>query len=181
MSRWKILDNLRRSVSECAIFLQLLFAWIVFPSGAAYWTAAGLALLLFPFLPGYVELLISILRAGPRIFSRIFWKNAAVDLAGQHSVLLFRMTFLCHQSLVALDAVVRSLVRMGLTRKRLLEWEIAAMSELRAGKRNLVEIYLECYPGGGDRPGCLDWVSASLRRVCGRALPPAVVFIDIHQ
>ncbi len=146
MSRWKILDNLRRSISECAIFLQLLYAWVVLPSGAVYWTVAALALLLFPFLPGYLELLISIVRAGPRIFSRTFWKNTASDLAGQHAIFLFRMALVCHQSLVALDAVVRSMVRMVLTRKRLLEWESAAMSELRTGKRDPVEIYLDITP-----------------------------------
>ena len=86
------------------------------------------------------------MRAGPRIFSRTFWKNTAADLAGQHSVFLFRMVLLCHQSLVTLDAVVRSVVRMVVTRKRLLEWESAAMSELRTGKRDPVEIYLDITP-----------------------------------
>ncbi len=146
MSRWNIFDNLRRSISECAIFLQLFFAWVVLPSGAVYWTVAALALFLFPFLLGYLELLLSIVRAGPRIFSRTFWKNAAADVAGQDAIILVRMALVCHQSLVAMDAVVRSVVRMVVTRRRLLEWESAERSELRTGKGDLVEIYLNITP-----------------------------------
>ena len=40
------------------------------------------------------------------------------------------LTFLAHQALISLDAVVRSLVRRIITQRRLLEWETAAEAEL---------------------------------------------------
>ncbi len=49
-------------------------------------------------------------------------------------MLLCRMTLLCHQSLVALDAVARTAVRMTVTHQRLLEWETAAQAELKTGE-----------------------------------------------
>ncbi len=48
ISRWKIFDNLRRSLFD--IFLLLLFVagWLGLPGGALYWTIVPLILLIFP-------------------------------------------------------------------------------------------------------------------------------------
>ena len=48
ISRWKILDNLRRSLVEPITFLLFVLGWFVLPGGALYWTIAGLVLLLLP-------------------------------------------------------------------------------------------------------------------------------------
>ena len=40
------------------------------------------------------------------------------------------LTFLAHQMLLSLDAVVRLLVRRMVTRQRLLQWETAAEAEI---------------------------------------------------
>src|SRR4029079_7036914 len=39
---------------------------------------------------------------------------------------LLEITFLAHQTWVMLDAIVRTLVRLAITRKHLLEWQTAA-------------------------------------------------------
>ena len=44
------------------------------------------------------------------------------------------LTFLAHQALLSMDAVVRTMVRRLITRQRLLQWETAAEAEL-AGYR----------------------------------------------
>ena len=43
LSRWKILDNLRRSVIEAATFVLLLASWFFLPGSAAVWTIATVA------------------------------------------------------------------------------------------------------------------------------------------
>jgi len=48
ISRWKILDNLRRSLVEPFTFLLFLLGWLILPGGALYWTIATLVLLLLP-------------------------------------------------------------------------------------------------------------------------------------
>ena len=60
ISRWKILDNLRRSLLEPATLLLLLAGWFVLRGGAGMWTALSVAMLL---LPIYAGLAVSMLRA----------------------------------------------------------------------------------------------------------------------
>jgi cyclic beta-1,2-glucan synthetase len=48
ISRWKILDNLRRSVMAPAMLAVLLLGWTILPGSPAAWTAIGLAPLAFP-------------------------------------------------------------------------------------------------------------------------------------
>ena len=49
LSRWKILDNLRRSLVPAALMLLLLMGWTVLPSGWL-WTAVVLGIMLIPIL-----------------------------------------------------------------------------------------------------------------------------------
>ena len=142
ISRWKIVDNLRRSLMECATLLLLLYCWTCLPGRALYATLAVLALL---FLPTCFQALLSVLTAKDALFTIHFWKNLGADFLGAFSRMMFRLTFLCHQSLVATDAVVRTLVRMKLTRRNLLQWETAADAE--AGALNSpVDTYLKWTP-----------------------------------
>ena len=47
---------------------------------------------------------------------------------------------------MALDAVARTIVRMAITHKRLLEWETAAQAERKTGGKTSVETYLDWTP-----------------------------------
>jgi hypothetical protein len=143
ISRWKILDNLRRSLTEIATFAMLLSAWLFFPGHALYWTLITLAAIA---LPTYAHFAISILRAGRALFTSDFWKNLGADVAISQANLLMYVACLCHQSLVTIDAVIRAIVRMTVTHERLLEWETAAEAEARSQKKSPVEMYLEITP-----------------------------------
>jgi hypothetical protein len=143
ISRWKILDNLRRSLTEIATFVMLLCGWFFFPGKALYWTLATLAVIV---LPTYVQFTMSLLRAGMALFTANFWKTFGADFGIAQANLFLRIANLCHQSLVTIDAVVRSIVRMTVTHERLLEWETAAEAEMNAQKKTPVELYLEITP-----------------------------------
>ncbi|MGC1684451.1 MAG: glucoamylase family protein [Candidatus Acidiferrales bacterium] len=143
VSRWKILDNLRRSVTEFATFVLLVCGWLVLPGKALYWTLATLAIVA---LPTFLQTAISIVQARRALFSPEFWWNTISDLVSANLRLFFRLTFLCHQSLVTLDAVVRTIVRMKFTHRRMLNWETAAEAEVAATKTSPVEIYLDWTP-----------------------------------
>ncbi|HTP45284.1 MAG TPA: glucoamylase family protein [Candidatus Acidoferrum sp.] len=140
VSRWKIVDNLRRSLTDFAIFLLLLCGWFAPRPVSVYWTLAALAILVFP---AYFQCAFSILTAGTGLLTRDFWKNLCADFLAAHATILFRLAFLCYQSLVALDAVVRTIVRMRVTRKKLLEWETASDAEQAGDEaRHLVDTYM---------------------------------------
>ena len=142
ISRWKIFDNLRRSLMDLAIFLVFVGGWLWLPGNAAYWTLAALAVLLFP---TYFQFVFTILTARGAVLESRFWKNLFADFANEHSRVFFRLTFLCHQTLVSVDAVIRTLIRMKFTHRRLLQWETAADAEVGSGQ-SLVDVYLRWSP-----------------------------------
>jgi cyclic beta-1,2-glucan synthetase len=143
IARWKILDNLRRSLTEMATFVMLVSGWLFFPGKALYWTLVTLGVIA---LPTYCQFAMSVARAGKALFTAVFWKNLAADFAVAQANLFMRIAFLCHQSLVTIDAVVRAVVRMTVTHERLLEWETAAEAEVDWTKKSPVETYLEITP-----------------------------------
>jgi hypothetical protein len=142
ISRWKILDNLRRSLVEPATFLLFVFGWLGLDGSPAYWTLAAIGIL---FLPTLFQFAFSLLRAA--FTSR--WTTAREALTTLYAAnirTLLALTFLPHQTLLSLDAVGRALVRRVVTRKRLLEWETAAEAELGARRRAPVDEYLDWMP-----------------------------------
>ena len=52
ISRWKILDNLRRSLVPPATLLMFLFGWTVLPGPAWAWTVGALVPLAIPAYAG---------------------------------------------------------------------------------------------------------------------------------
>jgi cyclic beta-1,2-glucan synthetase len=141
ISRWKILDNLRRSLVEPITMVLLVAGWLGLPGGALYWTLATLFLM---FVPSFLQLFFGLGRA---CFSE--QEGVAHDvLAGfQQSLFttLLTLTFLPHQTMLAMDAIIRAQVRRLVTGRRLLEWETAAEAE--SGTRSsTVDRYLALTP-----------------------------------
>src|SRR6202035_121698 len=142
VSRWKIFDNLRRSVVEPALFLLLLLGWLCLPGGPGRWTVATIAIL---FLPAFCQLLFGFVNAA--LQGRFAGAVDALNGFLNESVSVWLMvTFLAHQALLSMDAVVRPLVRRMITRQRLLQWETAAQAELAGYKRTVLDIYLTWTP-----------------------------------
>jgi cyclic beta-1,2-glucan synthetase len=140
VSRWKILDNLRRSLVEPGTFALLLFAWFVSGHPIA-WTLVAVALL---FLPGWVEFGFALTRAMIARRAQIA-RDALRTLYATNFTVLLTLTLLAHQALLSADAVVRALVRSLVTRERLLEWETAAEAET-GQRRAPFDRYIEWVP-----------------------------------
>jgi hypothetical protein len=142
VSRWKILDNLRRSLVEPAIFTLFLLGWLCLPGGPAAWTAATVAIL---FLPALCQLAFDFVNAallGKKSIVLDAW-NAFLNASIANWL---TVTFLAHQALLSMDAVVRTMVRRLITRQRLLQWETAAEVELAGDKHTTLDIYLNWTP-----------------------------------
>lgn len=141
ISRWKIFDNLRRSLVEPVTFLMLVLGWFVLPGGAFYWTIATLVLLLLPVL---VQLAFNLGRALLKL-SFVGARESFLIFGASFGFTLLTLTFLTHQMLLSLDAIVRSLIRSLVSGKHLLEWETAAQSE-QGGSKTPLDIYLQLSP-----------------------------------
>jgi cyclic beta-1,2-glucan synthetase len=142
ISRWKIFDNLRRSLVEVFTFLLLLAGWLVLPGGALYWTAVTLFLM---FVPTLVQFVFSASRA---YFTKLpgAMRDAVSGFGQGTFIALLNLVYLPHQTLLALDAIIRSLVRSFITGQRLLEWETAAEAETEVKRRTPVDRYLAVTP-----------------------------------
>ena len=140
-SKWRILDNLRRSLVEIATLVLLLAGWIGLPGGALYWTIATLALLIIPI---YVQLAFSILPAVLGFNLRSF-RQAIADCVDEHGRVLVTVIFLPSQVMITLDAIFRANFRRFVTGERLLEWETAAEAELKSSGTP-VDRYLRAMP-----------------------------------
>ena len=140
ISLWKVLDNLRRSIMEIAIFILLVAGWTFLPGGPVYWTTA---VALVSFLPVYIGLLFSLLRTPINVQWAAHCQDAFSAFVSGNVEVALRFIFLAHQTCLMLDAIVRSLVRTTMTGRRLLEWESAAQSEIKRGARgNSIDRYL---------------------------------------
>jgi cyclic beta-1,2-glucan synthetase len=142
ISRWKIFDNLRRSLVEPVTFLMLVLGWFILPGGALYWTAATIVLLLLPVL---VQLAFNLGRAILKL-SFVGLRESFLTFGSSLGFTLLNLTFLAHQTLLSLDAIVRSLIRSFVSGKHLLEWETAAQSEAGVRKSNALDTYLQLSP-----------------------------------
>ena len=141
ISRWKILDNLRRSLVEPATFLLLVLGWLALGGRPLYWTLLTICIL---FIPAWSQFALNLLRALFKL-NPIIAREALDALYTANINLFFTLTFLAHQGLLSLDAVVRALVRRIITHRRLLEWETAAEAELGRG-RAPADLYLNWMP-----------------------------------
>ncbi len=142
ISRWKIFDNLRRSLVEPFTFILFVAGWLGLPGGPLYWT---ILLPLLIALPAFIMLCMGLCRAlASDQRGRVSETFAA--FARALLVALLDLIFLPHQTLLTLDAIVRSLVRRFVTGKRLLEWETAAQTEDHSPGQRPVDNYLVFVP-----------------------------------
>src|SRR5262249_21378612 len=130
VERWKIFDNLRRSLLPPALVILLVLGWFALPG--SYWIWIGLVLLVlcWPLLLQLITGSIHFVHGVLRYFHLRGWSASVGPTAGQA---LLSIVFLADQSRLMVDAVVRTLVRLCVTRRHLLEWETAAATERRLG------------------------------------------------
>ncbi|HVO22516.1 MAG TPA: glucoamylase family protein [Candidatus Margulisiibacteriota bacterium] len=126
IGRWKMMDNLRRTLSAPAAFLALVAGWMLPRAAAAFWTGFVLSIIalpaLLPFVAGIVPR-----RLG--ISKRSHLRGVGVDLALALSQIAIVVTLLAHQAWLMTDAIARTLVRLFVTRRHMLEWVTAAQAK----------------------------------------------------
>ena len=128
IARWKILDNLRRSLVLPALLALLIAGWTTLPGAVWAWTAAVLLVLASQLLP-----LAATLVTGPSRSQSVpvFLRNLARDAGVAVVQVILSITFLPFHAFDALHAISLTLVRLIVTRRRLLEWETAATAAVK--------------------------------------------------
>jgi cyclic beta-1,2-glucan synthetase len=125
LGRWKMLDNLRRSLLAPFTLIALGFSWLLpAPSGMI----GALLILAAIAIPAFLPTCFSVLphRTGIRFRHHIRILAGDLKLAAMQTLL--SVVFLADQAWRMSDAIVRTLVRLFATRRHLLEWTTAAQS-----------------------------------------------------
>lgn len=125
LGRWKMLDNLRRSLLAPFTLLAFALSWL-FPIPAA---VAGLAIVLAAivipaFLPGAFSIWPR--RSGLHVRNHLGMLGRGLHLAAAQA--FFSIAFLPDQAWRTGDAIARTLARLFVTHRHLLEWTTAARS-----------------------------------------------------
>jgi cyclic beta-1,2-glucan synthetase len=126
ISRWKILDNIRRSLVAPAMLLFLIAGWLFLPGSPLFWSGAVLLTIAFPIVFHLAEGLTVHPRGIP--WTSHFW-SVWGDASDNLARLAVRIIFLPHLAGISADAAARALYRQLFSRRGLLDWTTAAAAE----------------------------------------------------
>ncbi len=118
LSQWKIFDNLRRSLVPASLMLMFIAGWIFLPS-PGLWTLAVLGIIL---LPAFIMSVINIFQKQRNVILAHHLTSIVQKTGSNFLQVLFSLVCLPHEAYFNTDAVLRTLWRMLISRKRLLEW-----------------------------------------------------------
>jgi len=138
IDRWKIADNLRRSLLSPALLLLFLAGWTVLPGATWVWTLIGLLTPAFSLITSTAT---GFFRAMTTTSGRP-WSRFIHPLRNNALRWLLFLAFLPHESVLTLDAIGRTLVRLYIRRRKTLEWTTAARAVRLFGSEVTVETTL---------------------------------------
>jgi len=128
VGRWKMIDNLRRSLSAPSAFLALVAGWALPSADAARWSLFVVAALA---VPAAIPFLTAVLPRRLGLAWRMHLRAIGADLRLAASQTLLLVAFLPHQALVMSEAILRTLFRLLVSQRKLLEWVTAGQAKVR--------------------------------------------------
>jgi cyclic beta-1,2-glucan synthetase len=129
--RWKMFDNLRRSlVAPLSLSLMLL---ALSGRGLTPWAALGLVLAAYATGP-LISAVAGFSPSRDDIAKLHFYRQAGVDLLRAVCGALWHLVQLLQEALLSADAIVRALYRMAVSRRHLLQWTPAAVAQASAAR-----------------------------------------------
>ena len=140
LSRWKIFDNLRRSLVPLSLTLLLLLGWTLL-SPIWLWTSVALAIIL---VPPIIFSILDLLRKPDDVLLAQHL-GATMTSAARHLALsAFSVACLPYEAFFSMDAILRTILRMTLTHRQLLAWNPSG--ELRQRHRtDFLGLYLQMF------------------------------------
>jgi cyclic beta-1,2-glucan synthetase len=119
VDRWKVIDNLRRSLLPVALLILFVVGTLWRPNLTVLWTAVLLMALGVP-------LLLSLARGAHRSVLGETFSTAFLSLRADVIRWVVAVAFLPYEAYKSVDAVVTTLYRMLVSRRNLLQWATAA-------------------------------------------------------
>ncbi len=138
LSKWKIIDNLRRSIIAPSIMILIIVSMILFKNVDNFLVVAFVSIL-SPILFDVSETVVSPIK-GNSLAGKISNFKTVVE---QFFLIL---SFLPYQTYLMLDAIIRTLYRLFISKKNLLQWQTAADAEATS-KRGLESYFKSMWVG----------------------------------
>lgn len=135
LSKWKIFDNLRRSLVPISLLLLLVYAWLFSPA-AWLWTLVVTAIIV---LPSVISLIGQFANKPKEESWREHLLFSLRNSANQFIQHVLTLICLPYEAFVNADAIARALWRVYIARKKLLEWNPFG----KAGKKSFNHIFSE--------------------------------------
>ncbi len=126
LSRWKMIDNLRRSLTPIFWVLASIAGWTLLPFSAAVQWQALLILSLFIALT--FDIVDSLIPPTPDAGLRGHINALARDFAFGTAQVALKIVLIADSAWMMGDAIVRTLYRLFVTRRYLLEWRTASQA-----------------------------------------------------
>lgn len=124
---WKMADNLRRSLTAPTILIALVVGWTLPLPAAAIWSLFLLATMaVSPLVPLLAAIIPQRLNVTPLSHLRALGGDLRLIMLQ----VLGHIVFLPHQAWVMCDAILRTLYRVYVSRRNLLEWTTAAQAKI---------------------------------------------------
>jgi cyclic beta-1,2-glucan synthetase len=143
LSRWKMIDNLRRSLMPLFWVGASIAGWVSLPLLAAMLWQAFLTLALF--VQPTFDILASIIPRSRDIAARGHVHALARDIVMGTAQVFTRIVLIAHTAWLMGDAILRTLYRLYISRRHLLEWRTA--SQVQRGSARTVFAYLRLMRG----------------------------------
>ena len=134
LSRWKLFDNLRRSLVPSALALLLLLGWTLIPYGLSspwFWTLSVIGII---FIPSLISSILDLIRKPDDVLIKQHLAAVGQATATRFVQVVFTLACLPYEAFFSLDAILRTIWRMLVTHRRLLEWSPSADQD--QGSRN---------------------------------------------
>ena len=141
LSIWKLFDNLRRSLVSPALFALLAGGWLFGPGTGWFWTLLVAAVV---FLPTLLGTMIELIRKPEEYDWPVHLILTAKSAGRPLALALLTLVLLPHDTLICLDAILRSGVRILFTRRGLLLWHTQSYV-VRNARHTLVDFFREMW------------------------------------
>ena len=173
LSKWKIFDNIRRSLLYPSLLLLFLAGLAFLPGNPLVWMGFAVFVAVSPLTTGILNTLI----AGSVRFKP--GKTNSTSMTGMKAALLQSLllfTFLPHQAYLMFDAIIRTLFRLFFSHKKMLEWVTAADVEA-AAKNDPGSFYKNMWPSLAAAAAVLSlsWMNAGAGLFI--AVPAAILWL----
>ncbi len=142
LSRWKMIDNLRRSLTPIFWVLAAVAGWSLLPfTLAAQWQAL---LILSLFMAPTFDIVNALVPKGGDATARGHFNAVFNDVVFGTALVALKVVLMAHLAWMMMDAIGRTVYRVTISHRNMLEWRTASQAH-KAGGNGLASYYRTMY------------------------------------